>query len=211
MDSHEQSGKPTEERSTRSKFNRRWVKITAGVVTAGVLLVLGVTAEAVTPSPGHKRPPPTATATATPTPKSSATSAPTTTPTPTPTPASSSGASQVGIADPDLIGESATVQASNLAGMKAIGKTVREGERAEKTTAEMGYYLVCRALTTAPSNEVARQQWDVENYPHWRLDLLRNEDQDRTRMCHELENLAALRKSRNLCNSIERWKQFASG
>src|ERR1700677_5120365 len=63
-------------------------------------------------------------------------------------------------------------------GMKAIGKTVREGERAEKTTAEMGYYLVCRALTTAPSNEVARQQWDVENYPHWRLDLLRNEAQD---------------------------------
>jgi hypothetical protein len=55
-------------------------------------------------------------------------------------------------------------------GMNAIGKTVREGERAEKTTAEMGYDLVCRALTTAPSNEVARQQWDVENYPHWRLD-----------------------------------------
>ncbi|HEY6844704.1 MAG TPA: ISAs1 family transposase [Terracidiphilus sp.] len=87
-------------------------------------------------------------------------------------------------------------------GMKAIGKTVREGERAEKTTAEMGYYLVCRALTTAPSNEVARQQWDVENYPHWRLDLLRNEDQDRTRMCHELENLAALR--RMALNAIEK-------
>ena len=63
MDSDEQSAKPAEERSLRSKFNRRWVKITAGVVTAGVLLVLGVTAEAVTPSPGHKRPPPTATAT----------------------------------------------------------------------------------------------------------------------------------------------------
>jgi polysaccharide biosynthesis protein PslG len=39
------------------------------------------------------------------------------------TAAPSHSASQVGIAEPDLIGESAAVQASNLAGMKAIGIT----------------------------------------------------------------------------------------
>jgi hypothetical protein len=48
-------------------------------------------------------------------------------------------------------------------GLKAIGKAVWEGERAEKTTTEMGYYLVCWALTPAPFNVVARQQWDVED------------------------------------------------
>ena len=87
-------------------------------------------------------------------------------------------------------------------GLKPIGKAVREGEGAEKTTTEMGYYLVCRALTPAPFNEVARQQWDVENYLHWRLDVLMNEDQHRTRMCQEPENLAALRHM--ALNAIEK-------
>ena len=51
-------------------------------------------------------------------------------------------------------------------GLKAIGKVAREGEKAEKTRTEMGYYMLCRALTPAPFNEVARQQRAVENYPH---------------------------------------------
>jgi hypothetical protein len=51
-------------------------------------------------------------------------------------------------------------------GLKAIGKAAREGEKAEKSTTEIGYYLLCRALTPAPFNDVARQQRAVENYPH---------------------------------------------
>lgn len=54
----------------------------------------------------------------------------------------------------------------------------------------MGCYLLCRVLTPAPFNG---QQWDMENYPRWWLDVLMNEDQDRTRMCHEPTNLAVLR------------------
>ena len=31
-------------------------------------------------------------------------------------------------------------------------------------------------------NEVVRQHWGVENRLHWRLDVIMNEDQDRTRL-----------------------------
>jgi predicted transposase YbfD/YdcC len=31
---------------------------------------------------------------------------------------------------------------------------------------------------------VVRQHWGVENSLHWRLDVVMNEDQDRTRMGH---------------------------
>jgi hypothetical protein len=50
-------------------------------------------------------------------------------------------------------------------GLKAIGKPAGEGERAENTTTEMGNGVLSAlpALTPAPFNEVARQQWDVGN------------------------------------------------
>jgi hypothetical protein len=41
--------------------------------------------------------------------------------------------------------------------------------------------------------EVARQHWGVENSLHWRLDVVMNEDQDRTRIGHGPQNLAVLR------------------
>jgi len=66
-------------------------------------------------------------------------------------------------------------------------------ETAEKTTTETAYYLLSSALTPERFNEVARQHWGVENSLHWRLDVVINEDQDRTRMGHGPENLAILR------------------
>jgi predicted transposase YbfD/YdcC len=78
-------------------------------------------------------------------------------------------------------------------GLKAIGKVVRMRETAEKTTTETAYYLLSRVLSPGRLNEVVRQHWGVENSLHWRLDVVMNEDQDRTRMGHGPHNLAVLR------------------
>lgn len=78
-------------------------------------------------------------------------------------------------------------------GLTAIGKVVRVRETTEKTTTETAYYLLSRALTPERFNEVVRQHWGVENSLHWRLDVVMNEDHDRTRMGHGPHNLAVLR------------------
>ena len=78
-------------------------------------------------------------------------------------------------------------------GLKAIGKVVRVRETAEKTTTETAYYLLSRALSPERLNQVVRLHWGIENSLHWRLDVVMNEDQDRTRMGHGPHNLAVLR------------------
>ena len=78
-------------------------------------------------------------------------------------------------------------------GLKAVGKVVRVRETAEKTTTETAYYLLSKPLTPERLNEVARQHWSVENSLHWRLDVVMNEDQLRTRMGNGPHNLAVLR------------------
>jgi predicted transposase YbfD/YdcC len=65
-------------------------------------------------------------------------------------------------------------------------------ETPEKVSNETAYYLLNMALTPERLNEVARQHWGVENNLHWRLDVVINEDLDRTRMGHGPENLAVL-------------------
>ena len=42
-------------------------------------------------------------------------------------------------------------------------------------------------------NEVVGEHWGVENRLHWRLDVVMNEDQDRTRLGNGPHNLAVLR------------------
>ncbi len=78
-------------------------------------------------------------------------------------------------------------------GLKAIGKVHRVREIGGKTTAETAHYLLSRTLTPERLNEVARSHWGVENSLHWRLDVVMNEDQDRTRLGHGPVNLAVLR------------------
>jgi predicted transposase YbfD/YdcC len=78
-------------------------------------------------------------------------------------------------------------------GLKAISKVVRVRETPDKTTTETAYYLLTAALTAERFNEVARQHWGVENRLHWRLDVVMNEDQDRTRLGNGPHNLAVLR------------------
>ena len=78
-------------------------------------------------------------------------------------------------------------------GLKAIGKVVRMRETADKSTTETVYYLLSRGLSPERFNQVARQHWGIENSLHWRLDVVMNEDLDRTRMEHGPHNLAVLR------------------
>jgi predicted transposase YbfD/YdcC len=78
-------------------------------------------------------------------------------------------------------------------GLKAIGKVVRKRETADKTTTETAYYLLSRVLSPERLNQVVRLHWGIENSLHWRLDVVMNEDQDRTRMGHGPQNLAVLR------------------
>lgn len=78
-------------------------------------------------------------------------------------------------------------------GLTAIGKVVRIRETAAKTTTETAYYLLSSALSPDRLNEVVRSHWAVENQLHWRLDVVMNEDQDRTRLGNGPNNLAVLR------------------
>src|SRR5665213_1339088 len=81
----------------------------------------------------------------------------------------------------------------NWPGLTAIGKVVRVRETATKTTTEAAYYLLSTPLSGERFNEVVRSHWGVENRLHWRLDVVMNEDQDRTRLGHGPNNLAVLR------------------
>jgi predicted transposase YbfD/YdcC len=78
-------------------------------------------------------------------------------------------------------------------GLKAIGKVERVRETADRTTTETAYYLLSSELTPERFNEVVRQHWGIENSLHWRLDVVMNEDQDRTRAGNGAQNLAVLR------------------
>lgn len=78
-------------------------------------------------------------------------------------------------------------------GLQAIGKVCRIRETATGRTAETAYYLLSAPVTPERLNAVVRHHWGVENRLHWQLDVVMNEDQDRTRLGHGPQNLAVLR------------------
>lgn len=78
-------------------------------------------------------------------------------------------------------------------GLTAIGKVVRIRQTEGKITIETACYLLSAPLSPERLNEVVRSHWGVENRLHWRLDVIMNEDQDRSRLGHGPNNLAVLR------------------
>ena len=78
-------------------------------------------------------------------------------------------------------------------GLKAIGKVHRVRETAGKTTTETAYYLLSTPLSPERFNAAVRSHWGVENSLHWRLDVVMNEDQARTRLGNGPHNMAVLR------------------
>ena len=78
-------------------------------------------------------------------------------------------------------------------GLKAVGKVVRCRQIGDHTSTETAYYLLSTPLSPERLNEVARHHWGIENRLHWRLDVVMNEDQDRTRRDNGPQNIAVLR------------------
>ena len=85
------------------------------------------------------------------------------------------------------------IEAHEWPGLKAVGKVERTREVGGKSTTETAYYLLSAPMTPERLNEVVRSHWGVENRLHWRLDVVMNEDQDRSRLGQGPHNLAVLR------------------
>jgi predicted transposase YbfD/YdcC len=78
-------------------------------------------------------------------------------------------------------------------GLAAIGKVRRSRDIAGKVTSETAYYLLSTPLSPERLGAVVRSHWGIENTLHWRLDVVMNEDQDRSRKDNGPHNLAVLR------------------
>ena len=78
-------------------------------------------------------------------------------------------------------------------GLTAIGMVTRIRELTDRCMRETAYYLLSIPLSAERLNEVVRSHWGVENRLHWRLDVIMNEDQQRTRSDNGPNNLAVLR------------------
>ena len=84
-------------------------------------------------------------------------------------------------------------EAHRWPGLAAIGKVIRTRETPSKTTTETAYYLLSSAFSAEHFNQIVRSHWGIENRLHWWLDVVMNEDQDRSRMDNSPHKLAILR------------------
>ena len=78
-------------------------------------------------------------------------------------------------------------------GLAAIGEVQRSRETAGKITTETAYYLLSAPFSPERLGQVVRSHWGIENTLHWRLDVVMNEDQDRSRKDNGPHILAVLR------------------
>ena len=69
-------------------------------------------------------------------------------------------------------------------------RRIRQNKVAGEITGNTAYYLLSTALSAERFNEVVRSHRGIENRPHWRLDVVMNEDQARDRMDNGPCNLA---------------------
>jgi len=79
------------------------------------------------------------------------------------------------------------------AGLKSIGKIKSTVSRNQKETTEIRYYI--SSLTNIGLfSKAVRSHWGIENSLHWCLDVIFNEDKQRSRKGHTAENFAVIRK-----------------
>ena len=64
----------------------------------------------------------------------------------------------------------------------------------EKTTQEVRYYLTSLDISPQNALTICRNHWGIENNLHWMLDVVFNEDHNRSRTKYAAENFATLRK-----------------
>lgn len=76
----------------------------------------------------------------------------------------------------------------------AIGRIEAERLTNGKLTRTVHYVVLSKRLSPQRTLEVTRTYWSVENQLHWRLDVVFNEDEARTRKDYGPQNLAVLRR-----------------
>jgi predicted transposase YbfD/YdcC len=84
--------------------------------------------------------------------------------------------------------------APDFPALSAIGRIVVEREAAGKVANAVHYVALSKKLSPKRMLEVTRTYWSVENQLHWRLDVVFNEDDARTRKNYGPQNLAVLRR-----------------
>jgi predicted transposase YbfD/YdcC len=84
--------------------------------------------------------------------------------------------------------------APNFPGLAAIGRYETERRANDKVVTMIHYVALSKRLSPQRLLEVTRRYWSVENQCHWRLDVLFNEDDARTRKNYGPQNLAVLRR-----------------
>src|SRR2546430_17709907 len=78
--------------------------------------------------------------------------------------------------------------------LSAIGRIEAERHANGKLAKTVHYVVLSKRLSPQRMLEVARTHWSVENQLHWRLDVVFNEDDARTRKNYGPQNLAVLRR-----------------
>jgi predicted transposase YbfD/YdcC len=78
--------------------------------------------------------------------------------------------------------------------LSAIGRIEVERHANGKLAKTVHYVVLSKRLTPKRMLEVTRMHWSVENQLHWRLDVVFNEDDARTRKNYGPQNLAVLRR-----------------
>jgi len=84
--------------------------------------------------------------------------------------------------------------ANEWAGMKSVGKVIRERTEKGKTTKETHYYISSCEIDAKVLEMVTRGHWGVENGLHWSLDVVFKEDKLRYRARNGASNLSTIRK-----------------
>jgi predicted transposase YbfD/YdcC len=78
--------------------------------------------------------------------------------------------------------------------LAAIGRIEAERHANGKLTKTVHYVVLSKRLPPKRMLEVTRAHWSVENQLHWRLDVVFNEDDARTRKNYAPQNLGVLRR-----------------
>jgi predicted transposase YbfD/YdcC len=78
--------------------------------------------------------------------------------------------------------------------LAAIGRIEVERHANGKLARTVHYVVLSKRLSPQRMLEVTRTHWSVENQLHWRLDVVFNEDDARTRKNYGPQNLAVLRR-----------------
>lgn len=93
--------------------------------------------------------------------------------------------------------------------LKSIGVAIRKSEEKGKITVEKRYYISSLPADAIKFATAVRKHWGIESM-HWVLDVVFNEDSNRTRKDHSPENLALLRKfAFNILRNIETEKTIS--